>query len=389
MDDCIQILYLVDTLSDPWGDTVSHVRRLTRHLDPKEFRARAITIGKRTDSSSSAALLCPVNHVPMEGTGVFTVAWARWHLWRRLRETPCDLICAYGWAARSLGLPIAQSVHPAVRFSVVRDMGYGLSPQDLCHLQRSNQASARFVASSGAAAARLVRQEMVRRDRIDIIPNGVDWQRIPERTPDSVAEAKHRFGLSVHQPVILMNAPFDRPSDYTTFIKAAAFLAPLHKSARFVLLGHGSRPALERIKTLVGELNLLDQVVFVFDQTLEMEWIQAADVGAVASFVEGYPHILLKLMAAGLPTVATDAGGTNEIIRHGKTGYIVEPREADGLAMRTHILLLAQDLAAEFSSAARQRVHDEFGIEREVQRYSDYYRTLSLSTPGGGWLEVA
>jgi glycosyltransferase involved in cell wall biosynthesis len=389
MDDTIHILYLVDTLNDPRDDTVAHLRRLTRHLDAKQFHPCAITIGRAADGASSSSLLCSVEHVRLESTGPLAIAWARWQLWRRLRVTPCDLICAYGWAARSLGLPVAQSVHPAVRFSVVRDMGYGLNPQSLCSLQRSNQAAARFVASSGAAAARLVRQEMVRRDRIDIIPNGVDWQRIPERSPDSAAEAKHRFGLSIHQPVILMNAPFERPSDHTTFLKAAAFLSPLHKSARFVLLGHGSRQALERVRKVAGELNLLDQVVFVFDQTLDMQWIHAADVGVVASFVESYPDILLKFMAAGLPTVATEAGGTNEIIRHGKTGYIVEPREADGLAMRTHVLLLAQDLAAEFSAAARQRVHDEFSLEHEVQRYSDYYRTLALSAPSDGWLEVA
>jgi len=105
--------------------------------------------------------------------------------------------------------------------------------------------------------------------------------------------------------------------------------------------------------------------------------VQAADVGVHSSLLESNADTLLNYMAAGLPVVATKAGGAAEIIKHAETGYLVTPREADAMAMRIQILLVAGNVAAELSAAARQRVQTEFSVQREVQSFADYYRTLA------------
>lgn len=377
MDDTVRILYLVDPLDDPAQDLLPHLKRLTRNLDASQFKVRMIFVRGNDPEYDSQSMRCPVEWIGMNGTGTLSELAARVKLYRMLRGLDDHLICAYGWAARTIGLPMARRVSTALRLSVVRDMGYGIGPRTWRMLQRVNPEVSRFIANSSAAATRLMRQENVARDRIDIIPGGVDWQRIPERTEESSANAKHSFGFSTRQPVILMTAPFTPTSDYATFLHAAKHLVSHHRDARFVLAGYGDESSVAGVKQLADELRIAENLVFVHDQVVQQQWIQAADVGVHASLLESCPDTLLTYMASGLPVVATRAGGAAEIISHGETGYLVSPREADALAMRIQILLVANNVASEFTAAARKRVQTEFSVQREVQSFADYYRTLA------------
>jgi glycosyltransferase involved in cell wall biosynthesis len=309
-------------------------------------------------------------------------------LYQKLRRLDDHLICAYGWAARAIGLPVARRVSAALRLSVVRDMGYGIAPHAWRMLQRVDSEVSRFIATSSAAASRLMRQENVARDRIDIIPSGIDWQKVAERTPDTTVNAKHSFGFSVHQPVILMTAPFTPTSDYATFLRAAKHLVAHHSDARFVLSGQGDESSIAEVKRLADELRVTDNLVFVHDHTQQQHWMQAANVGAHASLLDSNSDTLLTYMAAGLPVVATKAGGAAEIINHGQTGYLVDPLDADALAMRIQILLIADRVAEEFVAAARNRIHTEFSVQREVQSYADYYHTLAYAS-SAHWLRAS
>lgn len=387
MDDTVRILYLVDSLDDPAQDLLPHLKRLTRNLDPSQFKVRVVFVRGDDPDYDSQSMLCPVDHIGMQGTGMLAEMTARYRLYRMLRGLDNHLVCAYGWAARTIGLPLARRVSSALRLSVVRDMGYGIGPRAWRMLQRVNSEVSRFVANSSAAAMRLMRQEHVTRDRIDIIPSGVDWENILVRTDDSCAEAKHRFGFSAHQPVILMTAPFTPTSDYATFLKAAKHLVPHQPDARFVLAGQGDPSAIEAVKELAAELRLTENLVFVPERGMQPQWVQAADVGVHSSLLESNSDTLLTYMAAGLPVVATRAGGAAEIVSHGETGYLVTPREADAMAMRIQILLVGANVASEMTVAARQRVQTEFSVQREVQSFADYYRTLAYcSSPD--WLRA-
>ncbi len=378
MDDTVRILYLVDPLDDPAQDLLPHLKRLTRNLDASQFKVRMIFVRGNDPEFDSQSMRCPVDWIGMRGTGSLSELTARVKLYRMLRGQDYHLICAYGWAARTIGLPVARRVSSALRLSVVRDMGYGTGPRAWRMLQRVNNEVSRFIANSSSAAIRLMRQENVARDRIDIIPGGVDWQQIPERTEESSANAKHSFGFSARQPVVLMTAPFTPTSDYATFLHAAKLLIAHQRDARFVLAGHGDKASILKVKQLADEMRITENLVFLHDLALQQQWIQAADVGVHVSLLESSSDTLLTYMASGLPVVATKAGGAAEIISHGETGYLVNPREADALAMRIQILLVAQNVATEFSAAARKRVQTEFSVQREVQSFADYYRTLAL-----------
>jgi glycosyltransferase involved in cell wall biosynthesis len=179
-----------------------------------------------------------------------------------------------------------------------------------------------------------------------------------------------------------MESPLERIKDHATFLAAAVHLAPLYPPARFVLMIEGSADAVAKLRVRAAQAGVLERMILVDDLSVRAQWLQAADVAVLTSMSEGCSDTLLSYMAAGLPIVATSVGGNPELIRHGESGYLFDPGEADALAMRINILLLADDLASRFGAAARERARTEFTAENEVRRFADLYRTLVYTSLG-------
>ncbi|MBI5869095.1 MAG: glycosyltransferase family 4 protein [candidate division Zixibacteria bacterium] len=384
MRERLRLLYLVDRLDDSGRETLAHLSRVVTRLDRALFDPVVVAIHDIADNFDRLSIPCRLEAAGVSRSGVSWDLLGRARLARLAGGGQFDLACAYDLNARILGLPVARSAGIKVCMGEVRDLGHTLNSDHLIALRKANEVPARFVATSSAAAARLVRQERVRRDRVDVIPSGTDCAGLPDRTPQSVADAKHAFGLSLQERVVFMESPLERMKDPATFLDAAAHLAPLYPHARFVLLIPGSAEDIPYLLNQARQAGVFERLIVVEDQSARARWMQAADVAVLTSMSESCSDTLLSYMAAGLPIVATSVGGNPELIRHGESGYLFDPGEADALAMRVNILLLAEDLASRFGAAARERAATEFSVELEVKRLSDYYRGLVFTSLGSG-----
>ena len=91
------------------------------------------------------------------------------------------------------------------------------------------------------------------------------------------------------------------------------------------------------------------------------QWIAAADLLTLPSWSEGYPNVVVEALACGRPVVATDVGGTHEIV-NANNGLLIAPRDAQVLADALRAALDAQwDHAA--IAAAMQRTWDDVAAE--------------------------
>jgi glycosyltransferase involved in cell wall biosynthesis len=97
-------------------------------------------------------------------------------------------------------------------------------------------------------------------------------------------------------------------------------------------------------------------------------YLARADVAVLPTLHrEGMPTALLEAMRAGVPVVASRVGGVAEIVEHGRTGILVTPGDAQGLASAICGLLDDEGLALRLADAARTRVVERHGVQAMVE----------------------
>lgn len=140
-------------------------------------------------------------------------------------------------------------------------------------------------------------------------------------------------------------------------------LATLGEDVGLVVVGDG--PEERDLRELARRLDVEGRVRFTgrLDRARMFSAFAAADVFVLNSTYEGLPHIVLEAMAAGLPVVATDVGGTGEIVEHGRTGLLVPPGDADALRRVLAELLAHVESRRRLADRGREQVRQRFGEE--------------------------
>lgn len=199
-----------------------------------------------------------------------------------------------------------------------------------------------------------VRQYVV--DKFDVPPEktltvyqGVDIRRYPPRRPVGSAPVVGTVGRLAEQ------------KGYDSLVRAAARLKPANPDLRWVCIGEG--PERSRIERDM-EANDVTDVVKLAGYCGDMPANLARfDFYVQPSNAEGLSYATLEAMATGLPVVATDVGGTRELVLHGETGLLVPPRDPAALAAALGELIADPDRAARLGANARDLVATRFSEE--------------------------
>jgi len=80
----------------------------------------------------------------------------------------------------------------------------------------------------------------------------------------------------------------------------------------------------------------------------------------LTSEYEGFPNVILEAMAARLPVITTPAGDAGLVVQHGRTGYVVEADNIQGMADALIGLMRSPETRTTFGEAGRQRVEQEY-----------------------------
>ena len=207
------------------------------------------------------------------------------------------------------------------------------------------------------------------RERVTVIPNGVDLSRFAAPPARSRTDAN---GNGVVVGTVGCLAP---RKDHATLLEALALLAGRACHFRAVLVGEGpERPGLE---ARARDLGLEGRVGFLGERNDVERLLPGMDVFVLSSREEGIPNALLEAMAAGRPSVATDVGGTSEVMTGGETGWLVPPGSPELLAGALEDAIARPDEARRRGEAARQRAFESFGIDRMVRRHEEFYRRVT------------
>ncbi len=138
----------------------------------------------------------------------------------------------------------------------------------------------------------------------------------------------------------------------------------------------GRGPLQPALKTLAEELGIADAVRFLGFVSPIQDAVDRASIVVVPSLGEGFGMVALEAMERARPVVAADIGGLADLVRHGQTGLLVPPGEAEPLA--DALVELAGDPAgaARMGEEGRRRVLEFFREERCADRTEILYRAM-------------
>lgn len=223
------------------------------------------------------------------------------------------------------------------------------------------------VAVSHAAAERHRMAGAVRPRKVRVIPNGVDTNLF---RPDPERRRQMRQRLGLENEFVWLAA------GRLMWKKAPATLLEAFAAVRSgVLLVAGEGPLESHLREYAQQQNLA--VRFLGHRRDMPDLMRASDAYVQASVVEGLPMALLEAAATGLPCVATDAGGSREVVIHGETGYVVPPGDATALARAMiEMASLPEAARASMGEAARARVLANYEMARVTEHWEALYREL-------------
>jgi glycosyltransferase involved in cell wall biosynthesis len=227
---------------------------------------------------------------------------------------------------------------------------------------------------SQAAADRFVSEGIVPKNILTVVPNGVDTDRF--RTVPASARESLRDSMGLEREFVwLAVGRFEVAKDYPNMLRAFATVHQRHPRAVLLLVGRGTLQA--ESEALAQALGLEEAVRFLGVRQDVPELMSAADAYVMSSAWEGMPMVLLEAAAAGLPIVSTVVGGNDEVVRDQESGFLVPPRDPDGLGMAMARLMELPDAdRRSMGERGREHVRAHYGLSRVVERWEDLYREI-------------
>jgi glycosyltransferase involved in cell wall biosynthesis len=251
--------------------------------------------------------------------------------------------------------------------------GYTRPDAKMAVYNQSDRVSLR-AAALVVTPARAFVPELARRgvaaDRIAVVHNGFELERDLDA---QIAAARHQLraslGVARHQRLVVCVGRLSREKGHADLVDSVAVLRAHAPSLplRVVVAGDGpERSALEARAAAAGVADAFGWLGFV---PRAQHLYAAADAAVLPSHSEGSPNALLEAAAYRVPIVATSVGGVTEILAHGQSGLLVEPRQPRALASALREILVDSLRAADLARHARRVVetrHDPVSRARTL-----------------------
>jgi glycosyltransferase involved in cell wall biosynthesis len=201
------------------------------------------------------------------------------------------------------------------------------------------------------------------------MPNGIDIHSLQTRPTKS--SARMSLGLSDNLTVVYTGR-LSKQKSLHTLIMAICTISKELPNLQLVLVGDG--PERHNLEELTSNLDLQNKIHFTGSHSDVLPYLAAADIFVLPSLAEGISNSLLEAMACGLACIATNVGGTPEVL--GQSGILVDPDQPDQIAQALSLLAHNQAKIEELGNLAKKRILDEYEFEIVGKRYSQLYIEL-------------
>ncbi|MGB7553093.1 MAG: glycosyltransferase [Candidatus Korobacteraceae bacterium] len=359
------ICFLITSL-DPVGGAETQVASLAKGLQGRGWKITVISMLPEGDRLAAELRACGVRVTTLAMKKGKADPRAIWRLAKILRVLKPDVLHAHMVKANLLARVIRLFVSVPVVISTAHSICEGGRLLDLAYRLTDGLGDVTTNVCQ-AAAHRYIRGGLVPEKRLRVVSNGIDTVRF---SPDHSCREELRKVLDIGDKFVwLAIGGLREVKDYPNLLRAFAHF----RRATLLIAGEGElRPQLER---LAAELQITGRVRFLGFRQDCSELLNAADGYVLSSLWEGLPLVLLEAAATALPVVASDVGGTSEIVMDGKTGFLVPAANSCALrnAMQA-VMELPEFERSQMGLAGREYVLSRYSMAQIISKWESLYR---------------
>ncbi len=225
--------------------------------------------------------------------------------------------------------------------------------------------------------------------RMRVIPPGVDISRFQPPTPRQkkppIAQTLERFLVEPKKPMILALSRADERKNIATLVRAYAENPDLRETANLVLIAgnrddirkmdKGTREVLSELLMMIDRYDLYGKVAYPKhhepNDVPDLYRLAATTRGVFVNpaLTEPFGLTLIEAAASGLPLVATEDGGPCDIMQHCKSGYLIDPLDADAMGEKIYEVLSNKSRWQRFSRAGIKCARNTYTWSGHVETY--------------------
>lgn len=234
-----------------------------------------------------------------------------------------------------------------------------------------------FLSSKVITVSKALKDELLNaglpKKKLELIYNGISTNVCSGRNG---IELRKTYNIKPKTIVVGVIARLSYIKNHTLLLKAMYGFKQIHrKSIILVVVGDGEQR--EILKKYVEELNLVNDVVFCGEHLTVKEFYNMFDVFILPSLSEGISMTILESMDAGVPVIASNVGGNNEIIDHMNNGLLFPSGNLRILIESIDGLINNFTLKKRIINNAKFKVNKMFNIDIMINNYTILYRSLA------------
>jgi len=348
------------------GGSERQLTEIAKTLDKKRFSVHAgyFREGMRGRELAGAGIaLCPLDVTSFRKPTAIRearklVRYLQQHRIQIVHTFDYPLTCFVVPVARAFGVPIVLSSQRGSR-ELIPNFYRGL-------IRITDLLADGVITNCRALEAQLVQEENLPRRRIHLCYNGIDvarFQQLPLREQAS------------REPVTIGCISVFRPEkNLGLLLKAVSALSVSFPQIRILLVGGGSEE--QRLRKLAGDLWITNRLTLLPAQANVLTALKEIDIFVLPSTTEALSNSLMEAMACGRAVIASNVGGTPELIEHGKNGLLFDDGNLADLKRQMAKLLSDAGLRHQLGHAARQTIVERFSIEQSARRMGDIYQEM-------------
>lgn len=228
------------------------------------------------------------------------------------------------------------------------------------------------LANSLACADMTARKTGVNPAKYDVIYNGVDIERF--NVPSIKEQLKKQCNIPNDAKIITMVGRLTESKNHFMLLKIAKKIKQENLNCHFLIVGHGELESY--LKRTAFELNVEKIVHFLGLRHNVPAMLKSSDIFLYTTLFEGFPNALAEAMTAGLPIVATNFEGADEVLTNGKEGRIIKINDINSAVAAIEYYINNPEYAELIGKAAKEKIINYLSIAKMVENTMKYYERI-------------